>query len=359
MKRETPIITAVKATGEPTVHFGPPDAEGPGPAELIPAAHRRRTPPALPWLDEWALRAHFADLAGRVPSPGTGSALTQRAEALPGLLRFHPGQPAATVQGLLELAHAAARALAALTGLDRFTLQPLTLEAAERAGLMVVRAYWAREGQVRHELVAPAGSTALAAAEGLGFTPRPVPRTPQGDMDLDALLSVVGASTAAVVLSWLTPDGAFERHLASAGKVADSYGALVCVDARGLGALAGRTRLRETGVHAAWLPLAELCPTASSAALGVASPLTEFLPRPLIGKAREGCELDDELPRSVGRLALPPANALDALALYVQVSLLGEVGLRARGADLAVDANVLALSRHAQYPEEQRRPVLR
>lgn len=342
------LITERKAAEAPMAHFGGAADEGAGPAEFVPAAQRRRAPAALPRLDEDTLRAHFGALAQEAPPTAAGPAIAERAEQQAGLVRFHPQQSADTVQGLLEIAHAAARSLAALTGLDRFTLQPPSLAAAERAGLLVARAYLAREEPERKEIVAPAESTALAAAESLGLPAHPVPRLPHGGLDLDALLSAVGERTAAVVAGWLTPAGAFERQLGAIGEVARAHGALFCVDARGLGALAGRTRLAEAGADVAWLPLAELCPMATTAALGVRAPLTEFLPRPLVGKTRGGFELDDDLPHSIGRLALMPANALDALALFAQTSLLGEVGLRARA-----EATALARARSGEYPEEE------
>ena len=67
----------------------------------------------------------------------------------------------------------------------------------------------------------------------------------------------------------------------------------------------------------AWVSLSELCPSARSAAIGVRASLTEFLPVPLVGKGREGYELDDELSGSIGPLALAPFHLFDALAVYV------------------------------------------
>jgi glycine dehydrogenase subunit 2 len=74
--------------------------------------------------------------------------------------------------------------------------------------------------------------------------------------------------------------------------------------------------------------LAELCPVASGAALGVRSALTQYLPGPLVGKERSGYVLDDELPGTVGPVALTPGRLADALPLYVLFRTLGEAGLR-------------------------------
>jgi len=334
-----PLITELTTKEGPARYF--PEREGGASevAELIPEPQHRTSAPSIAALDEATLRNHFADLAAPGGPSWPGSALAARAASLPGLTCFHPRQPLATVQGLLEIGHEVARALTAATGLDRFTLQPPTLAAAGRAALLVARAAFERTEPGRTEVVVPAESPALGIAQDLGLPVRSVARLSSGDIDLDSLVGVVGQSTAAVVASWRTATGAFERNLAAAGEVAHAHGALFCVDATGLATLVGRTRLREAGVDIAWLSLRELCPLASSAALGVRTPLTEFLPGPLIGKAREGYELDDELPRTVGPLALSPANLLDALNVYVTLLRLGESGLRARAERLALEAN--------------------
>ena len=325
-----PLLTALAASGPPTQHFPPVPDDALGP---IPGSHRRAQPPALPALDESTLRAHFAELAAVA-----GPAAVVRAAALPALGHCHPAQPLSTVQGLLEAAHQVARALAALTGIDRFSLQPPTLAAAERGALLVAKARFARAEADRDEIVtAPDGPA--AAAEGLGLTVRAVPRLASGDLDVDALMDAVGPRTAAVAARWLTPDGAFERNLLAAGEVAHAQGALLVVDASGLAELAGRTRLAEAGVDACWLSLRELCPIAASAALGVRTPLTELLPSPIIGKTRGGYELDDELPATIGPLSPSAAPIADVLAAYVALLALGADGLRARGARLALEAN--------------------
>jgi glycine dehydrogenase subunit 2 len=167
-------------------------------------------------------------------------------------------------------------------------------------------------------------------------------------------MDAVGPQTLAVVGSWLTPGGAFERNLLAAGEVAHAQGALLVVDGGGLASLAGRTRLAEAGVDACWLSLRELCPAAATAAVGVRTSLTEFLPSPLVGKTRGGYALDDELPGTIGRLAVAPAPVADVLAVYASLLTLGDAGLRARGIRLALEAAACA---HGQ--PLARRPLAR
>jgi len=337
-----PLITERAPAGTPVLYFAAASAEESDAVGQIPAAHRRSGPPPVPALDEATLRAHFADLAALAPTPWPGDAAAARAATLAGLSHLHPRQPAPTVQGALEVIHEVTRALAAITGLDRFSLQPPTLAAAERAALLVARASSQRLEPARIEVAAPAGSSVLAQAADLGLVPRPFARLESGDVDLESLDAAAGPATAAVAASWLTPSGAFERNLSGAAAVAHACGALFCVDATGLAALVGRTRLREADADIAWLSLRELCPAASGAALGVRSALTEKLPSPLVGKQRGGYELDDELPGTIGPLALAPADLASALAVYVALQVLGEEGLRERAERIVLQANALA-----------------
>jgi len=352
-----PIITELVATDARCDCLAAP-ADASGAIEQIPEHLRRRDPLPLPALDEATLRAHFAGLAAIGCTPWPGAALAARAARLPGLACTHPAQPAPTTQAVLEIFHEVARALAAITGLDRFSLQPPTLAAAGRAALLVARAFFERTQPARTEVVAPEGHPALGFAADLGLPARPVARLESSDIDLESLDEATGPSTLAVVASWLTPSGAFERNLAAAGQVAHARGALFCVDATGLAALAGRTRLREAEADVAWLGLRELCPVASSAALGVRSALTECLPSPLVSKQRGGYEADDELPATIGPLALAPGLLADALAAHIVLRTLGEAGLRCRAEELVVRANALARERGDRYPPGSRRVLL-
>jgi glycine dehydrogenase subunit 2 len=294
----------------------PPEDAGAG---RLPTEHRRESAPGLPCVDEGALLRHVAALAG--DDAWAGGAAAARALALPALTRLHPQQPAATAQGALEVLHEVARALSALTGIDRFSLQPPTLAVAERAALQVALASFVRTEAARNEVAAPEGSSALDTARDLGLAARPIARLNGCEIDLDSLMSVVGPATAAVAAGWLTPEGRFERNLAAAGEVAHVHGALLCVDGSGLRQLAGCTRLSDAGADVAWLSLSELCPTATSAAVGVSTFLTEFLPGPLVAKSRSGYELDDDLPGSIGPLALAPGHLADALRAWVALRL--------------------------------------
>ncbi len=329
------LITELAAWGPASRYLPEPAGGAAECAGEVPAALRRAAPLPLAALDEAALRAHFADVAADAGPAWPGAAIAARAAGLPGLGALHPLQPPATAQGALEVIHEVARALAAITGLDRFSLQPAGTSEAERAALRLAVASFARTQPERRGVVAPTGSSALAQASELGLEAQAVGRLAGGELDVEAVEGAAGPATAIVVGTWLTPEGRLDRALAAAGQVAHARGALFGVDAAGLGRLAGHTRLREAGADIAWLSLAELCPVATGAAIGVRSPLTQYLPSPLVSKERSGYALDDELPGSIGPLAPAAGRLADALAVYALLRTLGEAGLRERAAQLA------------------------
>lgn len=291
---------------------------------VIPAEHCRSAPPAFQALDEGTLRDHFAPMVFFRGWWKTGLAAEfERAARLPGLAATHPLQPPQTVQGILEVAHEVARSLAAITGLESFSLQAASAADAQRAALLVARAAFERTRPERREVVAPADSATLGLADALGLRPRAAPRLPGGELDLDGLLAAVGDATLVVVAGWLKPSGDFDPNIAAAADVAHAHGALMCLEARGWWELVGTVRARDVGADLAWLELHELTPLAPGAALGVRSELTEALPAPLVGKERRGYILDGELPRSIGRLAIAPFRFPQVLAVYLALRAAG------------------------------------
>ncbi len=299
----------------------------PLPGEVIPEEQRRGAPPAFQALDEDTLREHFAAAISQRGLWRPAVADFERAARLPGLMATHPLQPAETVQGALEIAHQVARTLAAVTGLESFSLQPASEGDAIRAALMVARRAFERTQPQRLEVIAPQEHPSLGVARDLGLRVLETARLPAGELDLDALSGLAGEATLVVIASWLGPSGRFEPNIAAAADVAHAHGALMCLDATGWRRLAGTVRARDAGADLACLPLSELSPLASGVALGVRAELTEALPLPLVGKERRGFILDTDLPRSIGRMALAPARLPEVLAAYLAIRRRGGAGL--------------------------------
>ena len=112
------------------------DVAGPNPADVLPRDMLRSRPPGLPRLSEPEIMRHYSRLASLNYSISEhfyplGSCTmkynpvaNEAAAQLPGFAYLHPYQDEATAQGALELMFELERALCAVVGVDRVTLQP-------------------------------------------------------------------------------------------------------------------------------------------------------------------------------------------------------------------------------------------
>ena len=104
--------------------------------ELVPAAHRRDTPPDLAEVSERDLVAHFTRLSHRQFSVDLGAyplgsctmkynpKFCDAVAAIPGLADVHPAAPASCTQGWLRLLVELEEQLCEITGMAAATLQP-------------------------------------------------------------------------------------------------------------------------------------------------------------------------------------------------------------------------------------------
>ena len=127
--------------------------------KALPAGARRKTPLGLPELSEVEVIRHFTHLStmnhnlDRDLYP-LGSCtmkhnprVNEEIAALPGFAKIHPWQPDDTVQGALAVLFHLERILAALTGMDAFTLQPPAGAAGEFTGIAAILAYHHARGE--------------------------------------------------------------------------------------------------------------------------------------------------------------------------------------------------------------------
>jgi len=146
-----------------------PDAEvdGPAPSDVLPHDALRAKPPGLPRLSEPEIMRHYSRMASLNYSISEnfyplGSCtmkynpvVNEAAAALPGFADLHPYQDEETVQGALELMWRLERALCAIVGVDRVTLQPAAGAHGEWTALRMIRAYQHSKGEARSEVLVP------------------------------------------------------------------------------------------------------------------------------------------------------------------------------------------------------------
>ena len=75
--------------------------------------------------------------------------INEEIAALPSFCNLHPLQPEETVQGALEVEYRLQQALASLTGMSDFTLNPCAGAHGELTGLMIIRSYHESRGDMK------------------------------------------------------------------------------------------------------------------------------------------------------------------------------------------------------------------
>ncbi len=182
----------------------------------IPAGLRRKTRPLLPEVSELQAVRHFTRLSQLNFSIDThfyplGSCTMKynpRAcnayAMLPEFLMRHPYAPAATGQGFLGCLYELQEMLREVTGMQGVSLTPMAGAQGEFAGVAMMRAYHQARGDLaRVEIIVPdaAHGTNPATATMCGCKVVEIPSLPNGDIDIDALKSVVGPATAGIMLT--------------------------------------------------------------------------------------------------------------------------------------------------------------
>ncbi|MGA9518453.1 MAG: aminomethyl-transferring glycine dehydrogenase subunit GcvPB, partial [Trichococcus sp.] len=166
----------------------------------------RKQPAELPEISELQLMRHYTNLSqdnfgvenGFYPLGSCtmkyNPKINEVTARLDGFANIHPYQPVETVQGALQLMHELQEDLAVITGMDGVSLQPAAGAHGEWTGLMMVRAYHEKNGDLqRTKVFVPdsAHGTNPSSAHIAGFDVVSIPSTAEGLVDLEALRNAV------------------------------------------------------------------------------------------------------------------------------------------------------------------------
>jgi glycine dehydrogenase subunit 2 len=370
-----PTIFEISSAGR-TAYTAPP-AGIPNPDrpldDLIPAAYRRAAPPDLPEVSELQVVRHFTRLSQRNYSIDGGiyplgsctmkynPKLHEKVAAAPGWSAVHPHQPEDTVQGVLRLLYDLGRYLCAIGGMDEFTLQPAAGAHGELVGMMIVRAYHARRGELasRREVLVPDGAhgTNPASAAAAGFSVVTIPSNAEGRVDVTALRAHVGPHTAALMLTNPNTCGLFERDIVAIARIIHEAGGLLYYDGANLNAIMGTVRPGDMGFDIVHFNLHKTMTTPhggggpGTGPVGVKAHLAPFLPLPVVERtpAAEGhygglnpqYRLSYDRPDSIGRSRSFYGNVGLLVRAYTYIRTMGPAGLRQASRDAVLNANYL------------------
>jgi glycine dehydrogenase subunit 2 len=302
----------------------PPKPQGVAAPPEIPAGLRRSRPPRLPELPEVEIVRHFTELTARNFGIDTGfyplgsctmkynPRVNERVAALPGFRDLHPLQEQEAAQGALELMHELQEILAEVTGLDAVSLQPAAGSQGELTGLMLMRAYFAEqgEGDRRRKIVVAdtAHGTNPASVTMAGYELVKVETDTRGNIDLDDLRAKVDAETAGLMLTNPSTLGLFDEHIEEIARIFHEIGGLLYYDGANLNAVCGISRPGDMGFDIVHINLHKTFSQPHGGGgpgggpIAVRKQLEPYLPVPAVVRGGDAFRLDFDRPKSIGKV---------------------------------------------------------
>jgi len=327
-------------------------------ADLIPASMARKDRPELPEITEFEAQRHYLHLSQMtlgmmgVSLFGTctmkyNSKTSEYATLRPELAEVHPYQHPDTLQGVLSIIHDFDGILRSLSGMDQFIFQAGGGADAAYTMAIVARAYWADRGMLgqRTEMVTsiqahPCNPATAAAA---GFKVVNLPLEENGYPSLEALKAAVSDKTALIMLNNPDDMGIYNPEIKEWVRIAKEAGALCFYDHANFNGVMGKLSARELGFDACMFMLHKTfgAPKAGGGpavgAFGCSDELAPYLPCPVVVKQGERYILDEDRPKSAGKVREYWGNVPQVVKAYAWAR-----GMGADGINLASDISVVA-----------------
>jgi glycine dehydrogenase subunit 2 len=267
-------------------------------------------------------------------------------------------QPAATVQGSLELMYKLQEALKEVSGFAGVSLQPAAGAHGEFAGVLIMRAYHqSRNDAKRTKVLIPdsAHGTNPATSAMSGFSVVQIPSDERGNVDLEALKRECDDTVVGLMLTNPNTLGLFEENVLEVCETVHSCGGLMYGDGANLNALLGVARPGDLGFDVMHFNLHKTFTTPhggggpGSGPVGVSEALLPFLPGPMAVKEGDRYELKSP-EQSIGRLKAFYGNYGMFIRAYTYIRMMGPDGLRAIAENAVLNANYLKakISKHFQ-----------
>ena len=357
--------------------FTPPDLDVPELPldDLLPPSLRRAEPPRLPEVAEPEIVRHFNRLSKRNFDLDTGfyplgsctmkhnPKLHERVAALPGHARLHPLQAPARAQGALEVMWNLERALAEISGLPHVSLQPSAGSHGELAGVLLTRAYHADRGDQRTLVLTPDTShgTNPATVTMAGYEVVKVATSPDGGVDVEDLRRKADERVACLMLTNPNTLGIFDPNIEEIARITHDAGATLYYDGANLNAVMGVSRPGDMGFDIVHFNLHKSFTQPHGGGGPGAGPIAVsdriepylMVPRVVRAEGEDGgpprFDLEEERPRSIGRLRGFQGNFGVFVRSYAYICSLGAEGLREASEIAVLNANyLLALLRRPE-----------
>ncbi len=332
------------------------------PARIFGQRFLRRQEPKLPQVSEPEVVRHYTNLSTKnhhvdkdfYPlgsctmkyNPKVNDAMA----ALPGFAAVHPDQPGETVQGALQVIWELEQQLKAITGMERFTLQPSAGAQGELVGVFLIKKYHEQQGNTNRKYILipdSAHGTNPASVIIGGFETKQVKSGPDGLVDIEDLKSKLDDSVAGMMLTQPNTLGIFEANIREITELVHSVDGLMYMDGANLNALIGIVRPIDMGFDIVHINLHKTFSTPhggggpGAGPIGVVPKLVPFLPIPQVDKVGDTFQLNADMPTSIGRIHTFYGNFGILVRAYTYIKSMGEEGLRKMTRSAILNANYL------------------
>jgi len=281
---------------------------------------------------------------------------------MPGFAHLHPFAPADQAAGYHEAMDELRAWLAEITGFAAVSLQPNSGAQGEYTGLLVIRAYHEAQGEAQRNVClipSSAHGTNPASAVMAGMEVVVVKANERGEVDVDDLRAKAEQHAdrlAALMITYPSTHGVFERTIREMADVVHEHGGLVYMDGANMNAQVGLTRPADFGMDVCHLNLHKTFAIPHGGGgpgmgpIGVVERLVPFLPgHPVV----EGVGGES----AIGPVAAAPyGSALVLLISWAYIAMMGPDGLRRASQYAILNANYMAKRLEEHYDVLYRGP---
>jgi glycine dehydrogenase subunit 2 len=321
----------------------------------------------LPELSELDVVRHFTELSRRNFGVDTnfyplGSCtmkynpkVAELIASYPGFADLHPLMPqlrmgGALTQGALAVIHEMDLLLSEITGMAKFTMQPMAGAHGELTGIMIMAAYHNDRGNHKTTILVPdsAHGTNPASAAIAGYVVKTVPSDENGVVNIEMLKEMLNDEVAGVMLTCPNTLGLFNPHVKEICDLVHSVDGLVYYDGANLNAIVGKVRPGDMGFDIVHLNLHKTfgtphgCGGPGSGPVGVVEKLADYMPISDVIKREDGMyALEYDKPKTIGYIAPFYGNFGIVLRAYVYILMLGKEGLERVAENAVLNANYI------------------
>ena len=330
--------------------------------DALPEWARRTDTPMLPEVSEFDVVRHFTNLSNKNFGLDTGfyplgsctmkynPKINEEMASLPGFTGLHPLQPAASVQGALQLYYNLGVSLAHLTGLSEFTINPFAGAHGELTGLMIMRQYHLKRGDTRRtKVIVPdsAHGTNPASAAVCGLEIVEVKSTARGTIDVADLRPLLDDTIAGIMMTNPNTLGLFESEIPEIARLVHECGGLLYYDGANLNPMLGRCRPGDLGFDIMHINLHKTFSTPhggggpGAGPVGVREGLNAYLPGPHVHRNDDGTFAVDFGEDSIGSVSGFLGNFGVMVRAYTYILSLGRENVKNVGPMATLNANYI------------------